>query len=68
MSRKARERARVLAGGYRDNINGGQATSLKVCYDLLTQEKAKQDEEHRLVHEDKDLADELQALEQRRRS
>ena len=69
MSRKARERARVLAGGYRDNINGGQATPLKVCYDLLTQEKAKQDEEHRLVHEDKeDLADELQALKQRRRS
>ena len=28
--------------------------SLKVCYDLLTQEKAKQDEEHRLVHEDKE--------------
>ena len=37
--------------------------SLKACHDLLMQKKAKQEEELRLVHEDKeDLAAELQAL------
>ena len=37
--------------------------SPRACYDILTQEKAEQDEELRLVHEDKeDLAAELQAL------
>ena len=42
--------------------------SSRACSDLLTQEKAEQDEEHRLVHEDKkNLAAELQALERRRR-
>ena len=41
--------------------------SLKVWHDLLAQEKAEQDEELRLVHEDKeDLAAELQALKRRR--
>ena len=43
--------------------------SPRACYDLLTrtQEKAEQDEELRLVHEDReDLAAELQALERRR--
>ena len=43
--------------------------SSRACYDLLTQEKAEQDEELRLVHEDReDLAAELQALDRRRRS
>ena len=43
--------------------------SPRASYDLLTQEKAEQDEELRLIHEDKeDLAAELQALERRRGS
>ena len=38
----------------------------RACSDLLTQEKAEQDEELRLLHEDKeDLAAELQALKRR---
>ena len=42
--------------------------SPRACYDLLTQ-KAEQDEELRLVHEDReDLAAVLQALDRRRRS
>ena len=42
--------------------------SPRACSDLLTQEKAEQDEELQLVHEDQeDLAAELQALEQRMR-
>ena len=42
----------------------GKLCSPGACYDLLTQEKAEQDEElQQLVHEDKeDLAAELQAL------
>ena len=43
--------------------------SPRACYDLLTQERAEQDEELRLVHEDRgDLAAELRALDRRRRS
>ena len=44
-------------------------TPPRACSKTLMQEKAEQDEDFRLVHEDKeDLTAELQALEQRKRS
>ena len=65
-SKEARERARILAEDKEAMV--AKLCSTGACYDLLTQEKAEQDEELRLVHKDKeDLAAELQPLERRRR-
>ena len=66
-SKEAKERAHVLAEDKEAMV--AKLRSPRAGSDLLTQEKAEQDEELRLVHNDKeDLAAELQALEQRRRS
>jgi hypothetical protein len=68
-SKEARERALVLEED--KETLAAELRSLKACHDLLTQEKAKQDQELRLVHENKDeLRNEVEAQEPlwRRRS